>query len=184
MKTAPLILALALTGLAAGCAPPHRPGEAVAIRTADNSGTPERFVDWLYHRYRHHPIEGRRPPWAGPEWWDESVFTPTLLALFARQDALARGAGRDTGGDEICQCREWRDLVLIERTVTASGEGRAEVAVRFVNFGDEKRLRLILERTPAGWRVADLVDEFHGDGLLAALRHSVAQAEREQAAPR
>jgi hypothetical protein len=182
MKAAIMILALLWPGVA-GCAQPHRPGTATAIRTADNSGTPERFVDWLYQRYRHHPIEGRRPPWAGPEWWDESVYTPTLLALFARQAALATEAQRGEGGDEICQCLEWRDLSLVERNVTAAGEERAEVAVRFVNHGDEKRLRLILEMTPAGWRVADLVDEFHSDGLLAAMRHSVAQAERERAAP-
>lgn len=180
MKVATGFLALLVI---MGCAQPRGLDRAVAIRTADNTGTPERFVDWLYYRYRHHPIEGRRPPWAGPEWWDESVYTAALLALFARQDALAREAQRDTGGDEICQCREWRDLRLTERTVTATGEGRAEVAVRFENYGEEKRARLILERTAAGWRVADLFDEFHGDGLLAALRHSVAQAERERASP-
>ena len=179
MKLAAFVLAMVAI---AGCAQPHRTGTAVAIATPDNTGTPERFVDWLYHRYRHHPIEGRRPPWAGSEWWDESVYTPTLLALFARQDALAREAQREMGGDEICQCREWRDLRLLERNATATGEGRAEVTVRFENYGDEKRARLVLERTPAGWRVADLIDEFHADGLLAALRHSVAQAERERAA--
>lgn len=179
MKIAAFVLAMSAT---LGCAQPHRLDRAVAIRTPDNTGTAERFVDWLYHRYRHHPIEGRRPPWAGPEWWDESVYTATLLALFARQDALAREARRDIGGDEICQCREWRDLRLVERTVTAAEGDRAEVAVRFENFGDEKRARLVLERTSAGWRVADLFDEFHSGGLLAAMRHSVAQAERERAA--
>lgn len=180
MKAAAFVLAMLA---AMGCAQPDRLDTATAILTADNSGPPERFVDWLYHRYRHHPIEGRRPPWAGPEWWDESVYTPELLALFARQDELAREEQRDAGGDEICQCLEWRDLRLLERTVTAAGEDRAEVAVRFENYGEEKRARLILERTPAGWRVADLVDEFHSGGLLEALRHSVAQAERERSAP-
>lgn len=179
MKIAAFVLIMLAT---LGCAQPDRPGRAVAIRTADNSGTPERFVDWLYYRYRHHPIEGRRPPWAGPEWWDESVYTPELLALFARQEELAREEQRGTGGDEICQCLEWRDLRLLERTVTAAGEDRAEVTVRFENYGDEKRARLVLERTSAGWRVADLIDEFHSDGLLEAMRHSVAQAERERAA--
>lgn len=126
------------------------------------------FVDTLYAYYRQ-PEPGPRD--------QAAVFAPAVLARYARLDRAMDALGEGGGGDDICQCQDWLDLRVTERTIRARGRRRAEASVRFVNFGKETRVRLLLERTGRGWRVADLFSDFYPQGLAAWLDGQIREAE-------
>lgn len=153
-------LALALPSLASARAPAAARSQAQA----------EAFLDRLYAYYRDEPAHPR----------DESkVWTPAMRALMARLDRLDDEARLEVSdGDEICQCQDWGDFRLIERRIVLRGPGRAEASLRFRNLGEERALRLALERTRAGWRVADVYSGDRPRGLAAAYREALARARR------
>ena len=79
--------------LMAGLAPAAGGMEAVRATPVQGSAPAtvqdaERFIDALYARYRGHPIEGRRRPWAGPVWWNESVYTAWMVAQSERASTI------------------------------------------------------------------------------------------------
>jgi hypothetical protein len=135
---------------------------------ADDAGA---FVDGLYAYYA--------TPEPGPR-DDADIFTPDIVALFARVDALSGPDEVGREGDELCQCQDWENLRLVERVVHPSGDGLAEVDLRFENFGEAHSAHLSLRRTPDGWRVADIADVSDGRSLVAMLRADVAEAERQR----
>jgi len=144
----------------------------------------ERFIDRLYARYRGHPIEGRRRPWAGPDWWDESVFTGWIVAQSERLRILnypSRTRLPDFVHDAICQCGDWREIDLVERTLRTTGMAQMEAQVRFRHDGSEREVRLLLQRTRAGWRVGDVFSADLPQGLAEYYRFNIARMEREQA---
>jgi hypothetical protein len=71
--------------------------------------------------------------------------------------------------DPLCQCQDPAGLRPVVREVRPSGRAGATAQI-LLDFGgsDRRDLRLRLVRTPAGWRIADIVtaDE---PSLLAAL---------------
>lgn len=123
------------------------------------------FIDRLYAYYR---VEPSRPR-------DESaVWTPAMLALMARLNRLDDEAQLEvSGGDEICQCQDWGQFQLLARRIELHGPNRADVFVRFRNLGRMTGLKLLLERTPSGWRVADVFAPDRAGGLAAAYRQAL-----------
>ncbi len=157
---AAILLALSLA-LAPSAAVAAAPRPAVAARVEA-----ERFVHRLYSYYRDEHSQPR----------DEgAVWTPAMLALMARLDRLDDEARLEVSdGDEICQCQDWGDFRLLSSRIVPHGPGRADAFVRFSNLGRMTGLRLVLERTPAGWRVADLFAPDRPGGLAAAYRKALA----------
>ena len=128
------------------------------------------FVDSLYAYYRSDIGRPRN---------DSSVWTPSLLALMRGLDSLDDEAQLEVSdGDEICQCQDWGQFRMIERRIVPIGPGRAEAHVRFVNLGQERRVRLVLEHGRAGWRVADLFSEHRPRGLASDYREAIARWRR------
>lgn len=142
---------------------------AALLAWTGQEGGPNAFVDALYAHY----ATADAPPRE-----DSDVFTPEITMLFARLEALAGPDEVVREGDDICLCQDWEGLRLIERDVRPAGPDRAEADVRFVNFGEENRLHLSLERTTQGWRVRDIRNRYPDDpGLLASLRADIADAQ-------
>ncbi len=164
------VLIAAVLGLLAAS-----PGAAQTPAVLGADGPPETFVRSLYARYApNEEMDGE-----SPEYQDENVYTPAVLALMARDRRLHDGELGFIDADWICQCQDPEGVRLRDVRVTPTGPRRARAAVRFdfTTPRSERRLRLDLERTARGWRVADVVPE--GDpGLVAGLRRSNAEAER------
>jgi len=78
-------------------------------------------------------------------------------------------------GDPLCDCQDYGRLSVQIVSLRQPNPRSASASVR-VTFGphDFRNLRLSLVQTPAGWRVADVVDPY-GRGLLGALERSNAQ---------
>lgn len=79
------------------------------------------------------------------------LFTPRLAATLDR--AYATEGGIDA--DPICMCQDDSGMVIRSVTSAAQADGRV---VSTVSFGDIGVLVYTLERTPVGWRIAEVVD--------------------------
>jgi hypothetical protein len=124
------------------------------------------FIDRLYGYYRVDASHER----------DETrVWTPAMLALMGRLRRLDDEAQLEvSGGDEICQCQDWGDFRLLARRIELHGPNRADAFVRFRNLGRMSGVKLLLERTPNGWRVADVFASDRPGGLAEAYRMALA----------
>ncbi len=162
MRKSCFILAALLTMGAPVTASNAAPGPTAGGASAQAAA----FVDRLYAYYRADPSHER----------DETrVWTPTMLALMARLDRLDDEARLEVSdGDEICQCQDWGQFRLIARRIVLHGPRRADAFVRFRNLGRLTGLKLLLERTPSGWRVADVFASDRPGGLAAAYRKALA----------
>ena len=118
------------------------------------------------------------------------TFTPEIVDLM-RRDRLSTPEG-DVGVmdfDPLCMCQDDSGIRL--RTITtAPGENGRVVATAIFSTESPQEPRLThvytLERTPAGWRIANIVDQQVADGIsvnvLDLLRNGVAEQERAQRA--
>ena len=153
-----------LLPLAAASSAPNASASARRIAEA------RAFVDRLYAYYLSDTGKPRN---------DGSVWAPSMLALMRGLDSLDDEAQLEvSGGDEICQCQDWGALRMIERRIVPLGPARAEAHVRFFNLGQERKVRLVLERGRAGWRVADLFSEYRPHGLASYYREAIADWRR------
>jgi hypothetical protein len=150
---------------------------AVALPASLSAGSPRApvvrgeaqaatFIDRLYAYYRVEPARPRD---------DSAVWSPAMLALMSRLDGLDDEARLEVSdGDEICQCQDWGDFRLLARRIVLHGPRRADAFVRFRNLGRVTAMRLVLERTATGWRVADIYASDRPGGLAAAYRKALA----------
>lgn len=143
---------------------------------AQNAASPETFVRSLYARYAGNTSNDEE---RGPQWRDENVYAPELLRLLRREHQLSQGEVGFIDADWICQCQDYANLRLGDLRVTPRGSDRALADVRFTIDGGRYHVRLLLLRTPRGWRVED-VDPDEGDNLVAGLRAWIADMERQQ----
>ena len=157
------LILFASLGMGLSTSPAASSPRPVAARGSDQAAA---FVDRLYGFYRADPSHERD---------DTKVWTPGMLALMARLDRLDDEARLEVSdGDEICQCQDWGDFRLLARRIVLQGPRRADAFVRFLNLGRMTGLRLALEHTPAGWRVADVYASDRPGGLAAAYRKALA----------
>src|SRR5205823_9062981 len=100
-------------------------------------------------------------------------FAPRLAAAIAKDSSGGEVGALD--GDPLCDCQDYGRLSARIVSLSQPDPRSASASVR-VMFGphDRRNLRLSLVRTPAGWRVADVVDPY-GRSLLAALQRSNAE---------
>lgn len=147
-----------------------------APAAAQPSGSAETFVRSLYARYYETTSNDEQ---RGPQWRNESVYAPALVSLLRREQQLSGGEVGFIDADWICQCQDYANLRLGDLRVTPRGRDRAAADVRFTIDGGPYHVRLLLLRTPRGWRVED-VDPDEGENLVAGLRAWIAEMERQQ----
>lgn len=97
----------------------------------------------------------------------DRYFTPPLAQLID-EDALEAAKKQDApllGGDPFIDAQDW-EIRNVKVAVTERGADRATANVSFVNFDKTNSVRLVLVKTPNGWRVDDI---FWPEGSLRAI---------------
>lgn len=131
----------------------------------------EQFIDKVYR------LMSQPPAGSWPE-----IYTPEFSALSQRwSDGFARSGEEGEPTDPLCDAADCGGIRLVSRSVRALPNGRAEAIVRydfpeFQSAGPAMSQTLILERTTAGWRIADIVGETGSH--IAYLRQDLARWER------
>ena len=111
------------------------------------------FVTGLYGAYH-----GHGPDYLGAQ--AAEVFSPRLLKLIRRDQALAKGEVGALDGDPICNCQDFRLGAMVDVKVAMTRPGEAKATARFRNFGKPQAVRLDLVAVNGAWRV----DNIHEDG--------------------
>jgi len=126
-----------LIAFAAAAAPVTAPAE-----------TPRHFVERVYAGYRDADFSPLKHP--------EQVFAPPLVAAIREEARQSRGEVGFMDADPLCDCQDPAGMrpSVTEAAQTGSAAARVRVALRFGD--DSRRLALMLVRTAAGWRIADI----------------------------
>ena len=132
--------------------------------------TPRGFLAQVYAGYRRRDYNPRGKP--------DRIFAPELATAIRTDEKLAHGEVGYLDGDPLCDCQDYQKITLDIRALAQPTSRRATARVR-VSLGIDtpRDLTLELARTPAGWRIADIVST--EGSLLAALRKSNAEQKRK-----
>ena len=132
--------------------------------------TPRAFVAWIYSHY-----QGSADAKAGAGVMlvtpaqIRRYFAPPLADRIVADRAAA--AKRDEvpalDSDPFIDAQDW-DIRHVAIQIESANDRTARASVRFENFGQAETVRLELVRTPAGWRVADVLWP-GSEGWLSAL---------------
>lgn len=109
-----------------------------------------------------------------------AIYTPALVELM-RRDRLTTPTGQIGVLDfqPMCGCNDDSGLRLTGIASTARPDGKVDAVATIATYGGASTFtrRFVLERTPAGWRVADIFSNEPGDtGFLAFMTNGLAQA--------
>ncbi|MFL5296078.1 MAG: hypothetical protein ACJ798_06820 [Phenylobacterium sp.] len=171
MKPAPatllaLVLALAAPPGVRAAPKPIPPASAEAVSPTD-------FLTRIYARYRR-PIHAAVDYLSPPE--DRRTFEPGLVSLIHREQARHAEEPIDwlSEADIFCECQDFED-VRAKLTLGPVRGDRAEAAMTIADLGFRpKRLGFVLVRTPAGWRIWDLIGS-DGHSLRRGLEADLAR---------
>lgn len=137
---------------------------ALAASPTSSAGTPRAFMEWLYANYR--------SPDFSPFTHPERIFAPGLLSAINEDSKLAHGEVGYLDGDPLCQCQDTGGMHPVVTGVAQSTPDKATVRVSIGWQGEKTtRAKFSLERTPGGWRIAD-VSSAEEPSLLHALEAS------------
>lgn len=146
------------------------PAGSTAASPAGSLADAERFVDMVYREI------GSDSPVT-----EQQLYTPEFAALSRRwYEGFDKSGEEGEPTDPLCDTPVCGGVRLVSRSVRALPDGRAEATVRY-NFpefqttGEPSVQTLILERTPDGWRIADIVES--GASYAAGLRDDLARWE-------
>ena len=143
-----------------------------AAAPAPAAETPRGFMARVYAGYRSSSFN----PLAHPD----RYFTPALVAAIREDARLAHGEVGYLDGDPVCQCQDSGGMHAKVGAVTSQGRDKAKVAVSIGWDHDPARpATFSLERTKAGWRIAD-VSSTDEPSLAAALAKSNREARARQ----
>lgn len=182
----------------AGAAQAQAQGPAAPPAAASNANAEaEAFLRALFATYA--PIEESTAPpeTLGPPTSEAEIaageartYAPELVDLLRRDRASTpRGEIGVLDYDPICGCQD-NGRITVDRVVFTPGPGgRLWAATTFTDhdvgnpetgeLSVTSTRRFLLERTPAGWRVADVRSDAEDDpGLLSMMRDGVAEQER------
>ena len=122
---------------------------AALLSPVQAADTPSAFVARLYAAYRDEDYSPFRHP--------GRVFAPPFVAALAEDSRLFRGEVGFIDADPLCQCQDYSAMQAELGGASQVSARQAEVPVR-LRFGtaDIRDIRLKLNRTSAGWRVADI----------------------------
>jgi len=123
---------------------------ALAAANPAANESPRAFVERLYASYSNEDYS----PFEHPE----RVFAPALLAAINEDSKLANGEVGFIDADPICQCQDTAGMRSSVASVTGSrGQATARITLSWQGTKDRRDVRLRLTRTPAGWRIADVI---------------------------
>ncbi len=111
---------------------------------------------------------------------DAALYTPALAELM-RRDRASTPEGELGALDywPLCGCNDDMGLQLKQVKVTPRADGRMDAAYTLAGETASINRRAVLERTPAGWRIADLISDDASDkGLVAHMTQAVAEQEK------
>lgn len=170
--------------------------EAAGAAAPDAAGA-EAFVRGLFAGYAQPVEEATAPPESfGPApspadmaAGEARTYAPELADLMRRDRASTpEGEIGTLDYDPICGCQDNGRITVDRVVLTPAPDGRVWAATTFTDHevGNPETgqpsvtstRRFLLERTPAGWRVADVRSDAEDDaGLLAVMRSGVAEQE-------
>ena len=134
---------------------------AVPVAAAAEEQTPQQLLAAIYDPYKKPDFKGQ------PYWEADRFFAPDLARAIARDFAEAekRKEVPTLDGDPFIDAQEWK-VESLAYVATAIQGDKAAGAVALVSLGVPKGLALTLVKTPAGWRISDIVS---ASGSLRAL---------------
>jgi hypothetical protein len=139
---------------------------ALALAAAQPVETPQRFLERVYLSYNSPGFSPLRHP---ARW-----FTPRLVAAIREDSRLAHGEVGYLDGDPLCDCQDSDEIAMAVDRFSRASRTRATAKVHLnIGIREMRDLRLSLQLTKAGWRIADVVSS--EGSLLAALRKSNAK---------
>ena len=133
---------------------------AVPAAAAAQEQTPQQFLQSIYAPYG-------KPDFKGQPYWEASrFFAPDLASAIDKDfaEAKKRKEVPTLDGDPFVDAQDWKIDSLAYATTL--GGDKAAAAVTFTNFGEPKGAVLSLIKTPAGWRIFNIVT---ANGSLRAL---------------
>ena len=130
--------------------------------------TPRAFVAWIYSHYQG-GARDQQGVYLDTPARIRRYFAPPLADRIIADRAAA--AKRDEvpalDADPFIDAQDW-DIRHVAIQIDAANDRTARASVRFENFGKAETVRLELMRTPAGWRVSDVLWP-GGEGRLSHL---------------
>jgi hypothetical protein len=133
---------------------------AVPLAAGAQSSTSLDFLKSIYEPYKQAGFKGQ------PYWETERFFATELAQAIQRdfQEAKKRKEVPTLDGDPFIDAQDWK-IESLSYVSSISGE-KAAGAVSFINLGTPKAVTLTMVKTPAGWRISDIVT---ANGSLRAL---------------
>jgi hypothetical protein len=133
---------------------------AVPVIASAQEHTPQQFLASIYEPYRKADFKGQ-PYWEVNRW-----FAPDLANAIDKDfaEAKKRKEVPALDGDPFVDAQDWKIDSLAYATTL--GNDKAAASVTFTNFGEPKGAVLSLVKTPAGWRISNIVT---ANGSLRAL---------------
>jgi hypothetical protein len=124
--------------------------------------TPLQFLQSIYDPYY------KTANFKGQSYWEvDRFFAPDLARAIDKDfaEAKKRKEVPTLDGDPFVDAQDWK-IESVVYAVTMIKDGKAAGAVAVVNLGEPKGIVLNLVKTPAGWRISDIVT---ANGSLRAL---------------
>jgi Protein of unknown function (DUF3828) len=133
---------------------------AVPAAAVAQEQTPQQLLTSIYEPYRKADFKGQ-PYWEVSRW-----FAPDLAAAINKDfaEAKKRKEVPTLDGDPFVDAQDWK-IDSLAYASSVNGD-KAAGAVSFTNFGEPKGVALTMVKTPAGWRISDIVT---ANGSLRAL---------------
>jgi hypothetical protein len=130
---------------------------ALASIAAAAEETAESFVNAIYAQYK---PEAKKPQGVrlDTDAAIRKIFEPSLAALIIADNAAAKKNDDipTLDGDPFVDAQDWK-ITNVVISVAHDGADKAAATVNFKNLGKATVVKLQLVKTPAGWRVADVV---------------------------
>ena len=133
---------------------------AVPAAASAEEQTPGQFLAAIYEPYKKPGFKGQ------PYWQVERFFAPDLGRAIDKDfaEAKKRKEVPTLDGDPFIDAQDWK-IDSLSYATSLAGD-KAAGAVSFTNLGEPKGVVLMLVKTPAGWRISDIVS---ANGSLRAL---------------
>jgi Protein of unknown function (DUF3828) len=134
---------------------------AMPFAASAEEQTPHQFLQSIYEPYRKAEFKGQ------PYWEADRFFAPDLARAIDKDfaEAKKRKEVPTLDGDPFVDAQDWK-IETIAYASSAVKDGKAAGAVALVSLGEPKGIVLTMVKTPAGWRVTDIVT---ASGSLCAL---------------
>jgi uncharacterized protein DUF3828 len=123
--------------------------------------TPSQFLASIYEPYKKKDFKGQ------PYWEADRFFAPDLASSINKDfaEAKKRKEVPTLDGDPFVDAQDWQ-VESLAYTTTSVKDGKAAGSVALISLGEPKGMALTLVKTPAGWRISDIVTS---GGSLRAL---------------